>query len=136
MIIRYRGWACVARCDLIRSYHGTTIAPMEVTQMAKKIASHVTDKGTQKYQCNGPSEWAPFFAEIAERIAGKGAPAGVGIRAVLAAAFAEHTAAKIASVATAAGVSKSALVIKPRVVKGADVKAAAKAAKAAKDGDK
>lgn len=105
--------------------------------MAK--ATHVTDRGTQKYQCNGPSEWAPFFKDIAEKIGGKGTAAGVGIRAVLAAAFASRTSAQLAAGATAAGVTvTTGIVAKPakapaRVVKGADVKAAAKAA--AKGGD-
>jgi hypothetical protein len=46
--------------------------------------SHVTGAGTQKYQANGPSEWAPFFKSLAEKIGGKGTPPGIGIRAALA----------------------------------------------------
>jgi len=103
--------------------------------MSKKQPGHVTARGTQKYQANGPSEWAPFFVEIAESIGGKGAPMGLGIRAVLAAAFDGHTAKQLAK--ASAGISTtSALVSKApaKKIKGADVKAAAKAAAAAKEG--
>lgn len=73
----------------------------------KTTATHVTGAGTQKYQCNGPSEWAPFFVELAERLGGKGTPAAIGIRYALAFAVGSHDtklmteAAKIASKGTA-----------------------------------
>lgn len=52
--------------------------------------SHATGAGTQKYQCNGPSTWAPFFKELAEKIGGKGTPAAIGIRYALAFAVGSH----------------------------------------------
>ena len=51
---------------------------------AGKVATHVTSAGTQKYQANGPTAWAPIFKEIAEAVGGKGTPAAIGIRAALA----------------------------------------------------
>jgi hypothetical protein len=60
------------------------------TKSKKSTASHVTKAGTQKFQCNGPSEWAPFFAELAERIGGKGTPPAIGIRYALAFAVGSH----------------------------------------------
>lgn len=46
---------------------------------------HYTSIGTRKFQCNGPQEWSATFKKIAEQVGGKGAPEGIGIRAVLAA---------------------------------------------------
>jgi len=65
--------------------------------------SHITGAGTQKYQANGPSAWAPFFKQLAERIAGKGAPVGLGIRFALAYAVDEGFAHVLASAGKDAG---------------------------------
>ena len=48
------------------------------------IPEHVTAAGTCKYQCNGPVTWGPKFRQVAEKIGGKGAFVGMGIRAALA----------------------------------------------------
>ena len=54
------------------------------TTAAHTKPTHITGVGTQKYQAHGPSAWAPFFKALAEKIGGKGTPAGIGIRAALA----------------------------------------------------
>lgn len=61
-----------------------TAKPTKTTPKAKRRPDHMTAAGTQKFQCQGPSTWAPFFKELAEKIGGKGAPAGMGIRYALA----------------------------------------------------
>jgi hypothetical protein len=48
-------------------------------------ATHYTDKGTRKFQCNGPVEWAKAFGKAAA-----GGREGEGIRAALAYAIANE----------------------------------------------
>jgi hypothetical protein len=45
---------------------------------------HYTASGTRKYQAQGPVAWSTFFKSLAEKIGGRGAPEGLGIRACLA----------------------------------------------------
>lgn len=65
--------------------------PAKSTKSTKK-PDHYTAGGTRKYQAQGPVAWSAFFRSIAEKIGGKGAPEGLGIRACLAYAVGADTA--------------------------------------------
>ena len=53
---------------------------------ASATPGHYTDKGTRKFQANGPIEWSKVFAKAA----GKEHPEGFGIRAAMAYAVAHE----------------------------------------------
>lgn len=100
---------------------------------------HYTSIGTRKFQCNGPQDWSQTFKELAAAIAGKGAPEGIGIRAVLAAGVkAAKASGGVASVAKLgehieAELAKERSELAVKLAKKAPAKAKAKkAAKVAK----
>jgi hypothetical protein len=53
---------------------------------ASATPGHYTDKGTRKFQANGPIEWSKVFTKAA----GKEHPEGFGIRAAMAYAIAHE----------------------------------------------
>lgn len=60
--------------------------PIADAKVKRNAPGHYTEKGTRKFQCNGPTDWSEAF----KAFAGEGAREGEGIRYALAYAVANR----------------------------------------------